>query len=206
MIYDLLFIPARVYICSYIISLANITNLSNHVYKSCEQINSGVVGALLVSVIFPVALTPIVASDESVIFFGESGIFGLLMTYFFFLYMSLFFSIWITYMTIHYYLHITLWMPTLELKLWYCNELNTLPAVVVITHGCVLASAFCLPFGIAVCITPEAGLIAAIFCLLMLGYMGYNIFSPAGGDAMLVQELHCRFRKMLTKSGEIVVD
>lgn len=166
-------------------------------------INAGVVGALLLSVLFPVALTPLVPSDESVLFFGDNLTYGILITYFVFVYSSLFFSLWITFMTIHYYLHITLWMPTLELKLWYCNDLNTLPAVVVITHSCVLAAAFSLPFGIGLAITPEAGLIALILDLLMLGSMAFNIFSPNGGDAMIIKELHSKLQKMLLNDGVI---
>lgn len=80
-------------------------------------INSGVVGALLLSVLFPIALTPIPTSDESLEFFGEAAVDGLNYTYFSFLYTSLFFSVWITFMTLHYYLHLTMWMPTLEMKM-----------------------------------------------------------------------------------------
>ena len=164
-------------------------------------INAGVVGALLLSVLFPVALTPLVPSDESVVFFGEHVSLGLLITYFVFVYASLYFSIWITYMTIHYYLHITLWMPTLELKLWYCNDLNTLPAIVVVTHSSVLAAALSLPFGISLAITPEAGLIALVLDTLMLGNMAYNLLSPNGGEAMIIKELHGRLQKMLVADG-----
>lgn len=168
-------------------------------------INTGVVGALLLSVLFPVALTPLVASNESIAYFGDRAIYGLLISYFFFIYSSLFFSIWITFITIHYYLHITIWMPTLDLKLWYIMELNILPAVVSITFGCILSSSFSLPFGIAVAITPTAGLIALGMDLFMLAVLGYRIFSPKGGDVMLVKELHKRVQKTLIEHHSLIL-
>ena len=168
-------------------------------------INSGVVGALLFSVLFPVALTPLVPSDESVTFFGDRAIFGMLMTYFFFIYSSLFFSIWITFVTIHYYLHISIWMPTLELKLWYLTTLNILPSIVSITFGCILASSFSLPFGIAVTVTPMAGLISLGMDLIMLAALAYKIFSPAGGDAVIVKEMHTRLQTMFVKKKMLIL-
>ena len=96
-------------------------------------------------------------------------------------------------------------MPTLELKLWYCNDLNPLPAIVVVRHGSVLAAALSLPFGISLAITPEAGLIALILDTLMLGNMAYNMLSPNGGEAMIIKELHGRLQKMLVADGILAV-
>ena len=85
--------------------------------------------------------------------------------------------------------------------LGYVNELETLPAVVFITHVCILEAALALPFGIALTCTPTAGLIALIFFTLTMIYMGFNIFSPRGGDAVVIKELHERLRKMYIKKG-----
>lgn len=81
------------------------------------------------------------------------------------------------------------------------NELNTLPAVVLVTHGCILAGALALPFGIAVGVTPIAALIALIMLLAMMIYIGFNVFSARGGDAVLIRELHKRLQKMLINWG-----
>ena len=80
-------------------------------------VNAGVVGALLMSIIFPISLTALPYGEKSLTFFGNQALLGFVSTYYVFLYSSLFFSIWITFMTLHYYLHITLWMPTLEMKM-----------------------------------------------------------------------------------------
>jgi hypothetical protein len=164
-------------------------------------INSGVVGALLLSILFPIALLPMLPSNESVAFFGDDQILVMLVFYAVFMYTSLFFSIWVTYMTLHYYLHITIWMPTLALKMWYVCELDTLPAVALVTHGCILASALALPFGIAVVITPAAGLIALVFDVIMLGVIAYSLFSPEGADSQLVRELHKQTQILLIDRG-----
>lgn len=180
-----------------------------HCLRLVEQalnflINSGVVGALLLSVLFPQVLIPLVPSDDSLQFFGDSYIMGFYYTYVFFMYFGLFCSIWITFMTIHYYLHITIWMPTTELKMWYVTELNVLPGVVFLTHACVVASAIALPFGICVGISSEAAFIAAAGCLVMFGYILGGLFSTEGGDAVVIRELHKRTRQMLIKDGHIV--
>ena len=35
--------------------------------------------------------------------------------------------------------------------------------------------------------------------------MGFNIFSPRGGDAVVIKELHSRLRKKYIKNGDLVV-
>ena len=70
-----------------------------------------------------------------------------------------------------------------------------------VTHGCILAAALALPFGIAVGISPEGGLIALVFLFLMLIYIGFNIFSSKGGDAVVIKELHKRLQNMLVSWG-----
>ena len=182
-----------------------------HCLRLVEQalnflINSGVVGALLLSVLFPQVLIPLVPSDDSLQFFGDSTIMGFYYTYLVCMYFGLFCSIWITFMTIHYYLHITIWMPTTELKMWYVTELNVLPGVVFLTHACVVASGIALPFGICVGISSEAAIVAAIGCTAMFGYILVGLLSSDGGDAVVIRELHSRTRKMLIKAGCIKID
>ena len=167
-------------------------------------INSGVVGALLLSVLFPQVFIPLVPSDDSLQFFGDTTV----MTFYYFyvvnMYFSLFCSIWITFMTIHYYLHITIWMPTTELKMWYVTDLNVMPGVVFVTHACVISSALALPFGICVGISSEAAIISGIWCIGMFAYLFGTTMSSSGGDARVVQELHKRTRHMMIKKGKLL--
>lgn len=166
-------------------------------------INSGVVGALLLSVLFPQVFVPLIPSDDSLQFFGDTTI----MTFYYFyvvnMYFSLFCSIWITFMTIHYYLHITIWMPTTELKMWYVTELNVMPGVVFLTHACIISSALALPFGICVGISSEAAIVSGIICIMMFAHLFGSMFSSTGGEARVMQELHKRTRKMLIKAGRM---
>lgn len=167
-------------------------------------INSGVVGALLLSVLFPQVFIPLVPSDDSLQFFGDTTI----MTFYYFyvvnMYFSLFCSIWITFMTIHYYLHITIWMPTTELKMWYVTDLNVMPGVVFVTHACVISSALALPFGICVGISSEAAIVSACWCIGMFVYLFGTTLSSTGGDARVIQELHKRTRHMLIRKGKLL--
>lgn len=166
-------------------------------------INSGVVGALLLSVLFPQVFIPLIPSDDSLQFFGDTTV----MTFYYFyvtnMYLSLFCSLWITYMTLHYYLHITIWMPTTELKMWYVTDLNVMPGVVFVTHVCVISSALALPFGICVGISSEAAVISGIWCIGMFAYLFGSTMSSTGGDTRVIQELHKRTRYMLIQKGKI---
>jgi hypothetical protein len=153
------------------------------------------------SILYEIALTPGSYSDDSIDFFGEDILESFRIAFMIFLYSALFFSIWILFMTIHYYLILTIWLPTLELKLWYVTKADVVPMVVLISHCCIVASALCLPFGIAMYINPEAGLIAVVMAIFMLAYIGFNLFSTRGGDAFLIKHQHIKGKEMLVRLG-----
>jgi hypothetical protein len=160
-------------------------------------INSGVVGALLLSVLFPLVLTPLIYSDDSQEFFGDTNLIAFSYVYFFLMYFSLFCSIWLTFMTIHYYLHITIWMPTIDMKMWYVTELNTLQGISAITHMCIVGAMIALPFGIAVMISSEAAVISLLFLVIISIFLLVSLFHPKSGDAKLVKEFHGRIKSLL---------
>ena len=183
----------------------------DRLYRLVEQtlnlfINTGVVGALIMSILYEVALTPWPYSDDSIDFFGEDILLSFNITFMIFLYAALFFSIWVLFMTIHYYLILTIWLPTLELKLWYVTKADVVPMVVLISHCCIVASALCLPFGIAMYIGAEAGLIAVVMDIVMLAYIGFNLFSSRGGDAFLIKHQHINGKEMLIRLGMMKED
>lgn len=63
------------------------------------------------------------------------------------------------------YQHISLWMPTLELQMWYIREVSISPLI----QACVMdvgVTLVGLSFGVAVNITPGAGLVTLIMVLL----------------------------------------
>ena len=69
------------------------------------------------------------------------------------------------------YRQISLWMPTLELKMWYIREVSISPLI----KACVMdvgATLVGLSFGVAVNVTPGAGLVTGTMVLLGTLFLG----------------------------------
>jgi hypothetical protein len=161
---------------------------------------TGVVGALLISVLLPISLTPLTPSDESVAFFGDYAI-GVIDTLFgVFQNTSLCLAFLTTYFSARKYMQLSVWMPTIDLKSWYLLIMPLAP-ISIMTQFCVLFAAVSLPLGVAIAISPARALLAFILVVLS----SIIIFLEAtvgGGDALLLGKLH-EFATALLSSGAV---
>jgi len=124
-----------------------------------QLLNYGVICGLYFTVLFPIALSPIVVSNNSQIFFDTIIINIFTYIYYCCIYISLIQSLLMVYKASRYYLHLTLWMPNIELKYWY---INTVPIQTFIftSNRIIKFVILSLPFGIAVGVSPISGLIS----------------------------------------------
>ena len=124
----------------------------------------GVVGALLFSGIFTFITNPLVASDESSSFFGNS-LTSMKYLYYSCLSFALVLSGVILYYSFSLYQQLSLWMPTTELQMWYIREISITPLIqsCVANVGITLLGLSC---GVSINISPTAGLITFIMVLM----------------------------------------
>ena len=149
---------------------------------------TGVVGALLVSVLLPISLTPLTPSDESIAFFGDYAMGVLDALFGVFQNTSLCLAFLTTYFSARKYMQLSVWMPTIDLKSWYLLVMPLAP-ISIMTQFCVLFAAVSLPLGVAIAISPARALLA---CILVV-FSSFIIFLEAtygGGDALLLGKLH----------------
>ncbi len=119
------------------------------------------VGALIFSVLFSTVLTPLSVSDESSDFFKPWIITAFTYVYYVAVYLSLARSFTIIYSSVMLYLKLSVWMPTIETKMWFISEVSLTP---VVNNGliCLISASVAIPFGVAVNVSPGAALVALI--------------------------------------------
>ena len=71
-------------------------------------------------------------------------------------------------------------MSTQELKLWYITEVSSIPEIAPAVHSCIISAAIFVPFGIAVSVSPTAGLIALILGSVMFVQIGTSMLTSKG--------------------------
>ena len=96
-------------------------------------------------------------------------------------------------------------MSTQELKLWYITEVSSIPEIAPAVHSCIISAAISVPFGIAVSVSPTAGLIALILGSVMFVQIGTSMLTSKG-DVLLIKEIHKRIPRILLRAPRDVRD
>ena len=121
----------------------------------------GVIGALLISVSLPLVLTPLTPSDAAQQFFGTTGVDVVTYLYRILIIGTAVESLLTVLACLKAYMQLSVWMPTLELKMWWCTHISV--TSVVWGSNVILMLAFAsLPFGVAVNVSPGIGLVTLI--------------------------------------------
>jgi hypothetical protein len=134
------------------------------------MVNSGVVGALIFSVLYGILFTYPESSD-SLKFFGYYGFWTVFYIYYTFILAALVNSMALIYHSARMYLHLSMWMPTLELKVWYITKISLVP-IIEMSMSSVVFSGLAIPFGVAVFVTP----LASLFAIIAVGVCAYSIW------------------------------
>lgn len=148
--------------------------LANNEKRREDAVNSalslmttqGVIGALILTVLYTLTITALVPSDTSLQFFGDVIIGRLSLTYRFFVTLGLCLSFALVYNTTRMYLQLSVWMPTIDMKSWFLSEISLCPLI----NQCqqtIICSLIAIPFGTAVQVDPNSGLLCLVVPLFV---------------------------------------
>lgn len=126
-----------------------------------QMLNFSVIGGLAVSVLYSVSLNMITPSDSTKYYLNAKLISVFYYAYYTLLYYSLMQSFMLIYKASRFYLHLSIWMPTLDMKHWYISKISMVPLTYT-TNRIIKSVALSIPFGVCVSISPIAGIIALI--------------------------------------------
>ena len=106
----------------------------------------GVVGALIFSVLYSTVLSPLDPSDVSTNYFSAHTLTAFTYVYYACVYFALGKAFSIICQSVILYLKISVWMPNLELKMWFLSDVSLTPVVHSAMVSLILAS-LAIPFG-----------------------------------------------------------
>mmetsp|Transcript_21276 Transcript_21276/g.35638 ORF Transcript_21276/g.35638 Transcript_21276/m.35638 type:complete len:266 (-) Transcript_21276:258-1055(-) len=154
------------------VSIEELKNGEEQQKESIDQaltllVNAGVVAALIFSVLYSTALAPLEPSGESTRFLGDICCTVFSYIYYIGVLVSLISSITCIAVSTRMYLHLSVWMATLELKTWYITEKSMVP-IINLSNTSIIGASVALPFGVTVNVTPAAGLISIIVIAVMV--------------------------------------
>ena len=129
-------------------------------------LNSGVVGALFTSFLYPQLFNYINVSDESQQFFGNTWIEVFLYIYYALLMTSVSFGILLVFYAMRLFILLNVWLDSLEAKLEYIQTVpfNVIAVLAILT---IQFSIWTIPFAVALSIKPGIALLIGIMTLLL---------------------------------------
>lgn len=162
----------------------------NIISKSLDfSTNTGIVGALLFSVLFTSVSSPLSACDSSYQYFGDTGINVLSGFYYICIIISLLISLGLILNFVVQYIYVSSWMPTDEIKLWYLREKSPLVVMGVSSIYCIIFVALSIPCAVAVNIGPGYGLVAMLGNIIPLVTFIWWV-TAVKGQAQIIKHIH----------------
>lgn len=130
-------------------------------------VNFGVIGALIVSILFSYVVSNFDLSQDSIDFFGDTATRFFKYIFLACVNISVTLSLLLIFRSVTLYKHLSFWMPDLTAQLEWIQQVS-ITSTVVIAIIIILTAAVSIPFGAAAAISPIAGLISTISVLLTL--------------------------------------
>jgi len=164
----------------------NIENCKKTIDNCLGQFaNYGIIGALFVSVLYPLVLNGKVCSQITSDFFPYWVIVVFNYIHYTLIYYSLFQAFLLVYVSTRAYLQLSIWMPNIELKQWYINEI-TMVYFHNIYSRTMKSAVLAVPFGVVISVTPTAGLI----CTLITGKFLWDHTRQSKYDVKVAMKVH----------------
>lgn len=126
-----------------------------------QLLNVSIVAGLTLTVFYPMAMTKLEPSPTSVHYLGSTTTDIFTYAYYIFMYYCVVQSVLLIYKSARAYLHLSMWMSSLEMKMWYLNQLNMLTYVSA-CFNIIKSVIWSVPMGVAVTVSPLAGAFAVI--------------------------------------------
>ena len=124
-------------------------------------VNTGVIGALTLSIVLPIFIDAGETSESSIKFFGDTGVEIIENTFYALSALVLGASLALIHLSVRMYTHLSFWMPRASDKLWYIKEISLVPVIVAASRT-ILFIAISAPFGAATFVSPLGGLFALL--------------------------------------------
>jgi hypothetical protein len=128
---------------------------------STQLLNVGIVAGLTLTVFYPMAVQPLSVSEESLQFFGHRALDVFTYAYYVFMYYCVVESVLLIITSTRAYLQLTLWMPSLEAKIWYLDRMR-MSVYVTSCFNMIKSVVWSVPMGVAVSVSPLAGALALV--------------------------------------------
>lgn len=175
-----------------VLSEAEMLELESVTEKTTDHVlsqlaSTGVVGALIISVVFGCVISPLDPTSESVDFFGSTFITVMKYAYFILICYGLFESFALVYISVRQYLQLCLWMPTPELKSAWLADISLVPTALS-CNAAITSIALSVPFAVTIQVSPGAGLICLFLTLMFIKKM----LDLSYFDVTLIAHLHAK--------------
>lgn len=154
---------------------AEYNEFSEHSEKSIDKsfqmlLNSGVVGTLLLSFLYPMAFTDLQPSDEAAELLGDSGCMAVKYIFYLLLHATLFQALTIVFLSVRFYVYLGYWLIDMESKLVFLAA-NPMVILAVLDMFVMNFAVVLLIPGSSLAVSPYVGCIAAFYVLLFFAYI-----------------------------------
>jgi hypothetical protein len=126
-----------------------------------QLLNTGIVAGLTLTVFYPMAMSKLEPSEDSLAYFGHTVTDVFTYAYYIFMYYCVVESVILVYKSARAYLHLSMWMSCLDMKLWYLDRIN-MGAYVASSFNIIKSVVWSVPMGVAVTVSPLAGALALV--------------------------------------------
>lgn len=157
-------------------------------------LNCGVIGALVITLLFGISLAPSEISDSSIEYFGDTGCTVLWYIYYILVVAGFYISCISVMQSISTYKQLSFWMSSVQSKLEYTQKISIVGLIIMSTTILPGTIMVVVPAGAAIYISPEAGLISVI--LLFFSFL-YILYAVSGSEAKAVVLLHSDLKRIL---------
>ena len=157
-------------------------------------LNCGVIGALVITLLFGISLAPSDISETSLEFFGDEGCSVIWYIYYILVVAGFYISCLSVMQSISTYKQLSFWMSTQQTKLEYTQNVSIVGLIILSTTILPATIMLAVPAGSAIFISPQAGLISII--LLFIAFL-YVLHEVSLSEAKATVLLHLELKRIL---------
>ena len=167
-------------------------------------LNSGVVGTLLLSFLYPMAFADLQPSDAAITILGDEGVMAVYYIYYIILHTTLFLAMSIVFLSVRFYVFLGYWLIDLESKLEWLSS-NPMVILAVLDVSVMIGAAILLVPGSMLAVSPYVGVVATFYFLAFLFFLIPFVCDKFGNAAgVLIEEDAERYLKILDANRAVV--
>ncbi len=156
-----------------------------------QLLNTGIVAGLTLTVFYPMAMSKLEPSEDSLSYFGAVVTDVFTYAYYVFMYYCVVESVILVFKSARAYLHLSMWMSCLDMKIWYLDRIN-MGAYVASSINIIKSVVWSVPMGVAVAVSPLAGAFALIAFTYF--YVSCLLFSRQDLEALWFMRQYAEYK------------